>query len=589
LHGVGVYEYPDKRKYSGDWKNNKKNGKGTFFFSNGNKYDGEWKDDKMKGKGVYVWTNGDKFEGEYADSKRSGKGKIFFSDHRKYEGEWLNDKKHGYGEFNWPSGIKYKGEWQEDKMQGKGVYLWANGEKYEGNYSNSCKNGKGLFLFPDGRRYEGDWLNDKKHGYGEFSWPNGSKYKGSWKDDKQHGKGVYLSVDGKEITGEWQEGQWVKPNKGCEMTKCKNGHELIWTEKKTQEDLTKKNFTCDICLNEKPIDTGSWNCPPDHYDVCLTCKKKTESVIKTCTKGHELIWNVNKGNYTSEFYKCDVCQKRQLLISVGRWNCPNCQYDLCHGCRKPTDNVRNKNPEAVSQTSPKCPKGHELQWNEGCFYLSKDCPICKTMNKGISRWRCDICQEKYCVGCKKPEIFLNRCPLNHEIVQKELTNNSCDSCRQSIHGIAYRDQNCNFDICLKCIDQMKKCQNNLCQKPQNDVSGTAKQNPDDTKCPKGHELQWSYSCLSKGCPICQSMDKQISRWKCDVCQEKYCVGCKKPQVFLNRCPLNHELQEKELTNNTCDSCRRDIRGKAYRDVDCDYDLCMKCMESSKKLAESTKN
>ena len=101
-----------------------------------------------------------------------------------------------------------------------------------------------------------------------------------------------------------------------------------------------------------------------------------------------------------------------------------------------------------------CPKGHEMKWSQS--YLSKDCPICNSKNLNYSRWECKICQEKYCVGCTKPQVFLNRCPLNHELVERELHANRCDSCRQSINGKGYRDKNCDFDLCLKCMNQMIK-------------------------------------------------------------------------------------------------------------------------------------
>ena len=32
-----------RRKYEGEWKDNKKNGRGIFTWVDGKKYDGEWK------------------------------------------------------------------------------------------------------------------------------------------------------------------------------------------------------------------------------------------------------------------------------------------------------------------------------------------------------------------------------------------------------------------------------------------------------------------------------------------------------------------------------------------------------------------
>ena len=96
-------------------------------------------------------------------------------------------------------------------------------------------------------------------------------------------------------------------------------------------------------------------------------------------------------------------------------------------------------------------------------------------------------------------------------------------------------------------------------------------------CPKNHELKWSQSYLNKVCPICKTSTMNYSRWECLYCKEKYCVSCKIPQIFNNRCPLNHEMIEKELHANRCDCCRQSVNGKGFRDRDCDFDLCEKCM------------
>ncbi|WP_375241902.1 phospholipid carrier-dependent glycosyltransferase [Lacinutrix sp.] len=68
--------------YSGDWKNEKRNGLGTYVWEDGQKYTGHWKNDVRHGKGaVYfknreiisgVWING-KLEGEVIKKTKDGK------------------------------------------------------------------------------------------------------------------------------------------------------------------------------------------------------------------------------------------------------------------------------------------------------------------------------------------------------------------------------------------------------------------------------------------------------------------------------------------------------------------------------------
>ena len=125
------------------------------------------------------------------------------------------------------------------------------------------------------------------------------------------------------------------------------------------------------------------------------------------------------------------------------------------------DKVNGAIPESVNQIFPKCAKGHDMKWNSKCYHLSDVCVNCKTRTKTISRWICEVCQERYCVGCRKPDVILSRCPLNHAVLEKELFTNSCDTCRQSIRGKGYRDPECDFDTCLKCMEQLKKEHNEI--------------------------------------------------------------------------------------------------------------------------------
>ena len=47
----------------------------------------------MEGRGVFEWPDGRKYEGEYIDDKKEGEGIFYWPDGRKYEGEWLTESK----------------------------------------------------------------------------------------------------------------------------------------------------------------------------------------------------------------------------------------------------------------------------------------------------------------------------------------------------------------------------------------------------------------------------------------------------------------------------------------------------------------
>jgi len=62
--------YPYGRKYTGQWKNDVRDGQGTLSFPDGKKYVGQFKDNKQHGNGTLY----------------NGEGKVI------REGMWENDK-----------------------------------------------------------------------------------------------------------------------------------------------------------------------------------------------------------------------------------------------------------------------------------------------------------------------------------------------------------------------------------------------------------------------------------------------------------------------------------------------------------------
>ena len=69
----------------------------------------------VNGQGSYQWPDGRRYEGEYVDDKKEGQGTFYWPDGRKYEGGWENGKQHGIGTYTSASGKTKQGEWQEGK------------------------------------------------------------------------------------------------------------------------------------------------------------------------------------------------------------------------------------------------------------------------------------------------------------------------------------------------------------------------------------------------------------------------------------------------------------------------------------------
>jgi len=88
----GTYTFADGRKYVGEWKGAKRNGKGTLTRANGSSYVGEWKDDTIHGNGTYTWASGSKYVGEFKDNKKNGNGTITYPNGTVKSGIWADDK-----------------------------------------------------------------------------------------------------------------------------------------------------------------------------------------------------------------------------------------------------------------------------------------------------------------------------------------------------------------------------------------------------------------------------------------------------------------------------------------------------------------
>ena len=51
----------------------------------------------MHGHGVFNWKDGRKYEGDYVDGKKQGNGLFTWLDGRVYRGQWFDGKQEGVG------------------------------------------------------------------------------------------------------------------------------------------------------------------------------------------------------------------------------------------------------------------------------------------------------------------------------------------------------------------------------------------------------------------------------------------------------------------------------------------------------------
>ncbi len=96
-NGEGTYLYANGDKYTGHFKNQKRDGAGLFEYVNGDRFTGNFSSDQKQGHGEYRFKNGDIFSGEFKDSRREGSGSYKFADGPIFEGEFTNDGADGKG------------------------------------------------------------------------------------------------------------------------------------------------------------------------------------------------------------------------------------------------------------------------------------------------------------------------------------------------------------------------------------------------------------------------------------------------------------------------------------------------------------
>ena len=159
------------QQYIGDWKKNKKDGYGVKIYSNKDKYEGYWKNDMRHGKGTYWLCIGKNtyrklYTGDWCENKKEGKGIFFYKDGGCYDGNWKNSKRDGKGLMIYSNGDTYEGHWQNDLKHGYGIIEYEypenkKGHKYYGYWCKDLKEGQGYYYFSDtGKIYLGEWHED---------------------------------------------------------------------------------------------------------------------------------------------------------------------------------------------------------------------------------------------------------------------------------------------------------------------------------------------------------------------------------------------------------------------------------------------
>ena len=175
IEGRGKLEYSENEYFEGELREFKRWGPGVYIDKGkGVKYEGEWKNDQFDGDGHLTIENQWEYKGGFMNGLKHGRGKVkYFKSENSYEGEFENNKKTGEGSMMWKSECQYyKGGWLNDKMHGTGYYIYMSelGIKknirnfYIGGFKDNNRQGFGLHFYSDGSCYIGHWNNGVKDG-----------------------------------------------------------------------------------------------------------------------------------------------------------------------------------------------------------------------------------------------------------------------------------------------------------------------------------------------------------------------------------------------------------------------------------------
>ena len=150
IYGIGIENSAEGGYiYSGEFKNNKKEGLGTIIWNNGCKYQGEFKNNQMNGTGMIDFSGNNYYQGDIKNGKMEGFGIFFWNDKRKYIGNYKNDKRNGFGiyisksindaseslsevdnDFDLYNSSTFVGFWKNGNMDGFGMKIYKNDIKY---------------------------------------------------------------------------------------------------------------------------------------------------------------------------------------------------------------------------------------------------------------------------------------------------------------------------------------------------------------------------------------------------------------------------------------------------------------------------
>ncbi|WP_461112550.1 M48 family metalloprotease [Spirosoma jeollabukense] len=95
------------------------------------------------GTGVFIYPTRERYVGEFEEGDKHGEGMEYYADGRlKYKGNFRDNMRSDYGVYYYQNGDKYAGWFQKNLPNGKGTYYFADGERLNATFKNGDPVGK---------------------------------------------------------------------------------------------------------------------------------------------------------------------------------------------------------------------------------------------------------------------------------------------------------------------------------------------------------------------------------------------------------------------------------------------------------------
>ncbi|QKZ11373.1 M48 family metalloprotease [Spirosoma sp. KUDC1026] len=89
------------------------------------------------GKGIFVYPTRERYVGEFEEGDKHGEGTEYYADGKlKYKGNFRDNLRSDYGVYFYRNGDKYAGWFQKNVPNGKGIYQFADGARLTATFKN---------------------------------------------------------------------------------------------------------------------------------------------------------------------------------------------------------------------------------------------------------------------------------------------------------------------------------------------------------------------------------------------------------------------------------------------------------------------